>query len=71
MGQLPKSSHDQRSASGIGRTIYDLLRAQITDGTLPAGARAPSTRGLAAKLGVSRTTVTSACEQLAAEGYLD
>jgi len=56
--------------TGAGRRIYDLLRAQIADGTLPAGARAPSTRALAAELAVSRTTVTAAYEQLAAEGFL-
>ena len=68
MGQLPHpSSHN---APGAGRTIYDLLRTQIADGTLPAGARAPSTRNLATELGVSRTTVTAVYEQLAAEGYL-
>ncbi|CAN7473980.1 PLP-dependent aminotransferase family protein [Pseudorhodoferax sp. LjRoot39] len=56
--------------SGAGRRIYDWLRAQIADGSLPAGARAPSTRALASELGVSRTTVTSVYEQLAAEGFL-
>ena len=56
--------------AGAGRRIYDLLRAQIADGLLAAGARAPSTRALAADLGVSRTTVTAAYEQLAAEGFL-
>ncbi|MDD0814412.1 PLP-dependent aminotransferase family protein [Curvibacter sp. HBC28] len=55
---------------GAGRRLYALLRAQITDGVLPAGARAPSTRALAAEWGVSRTTVTAVYEQLAAEGYL-
>lgn len=70
MVQLKRLRNDQRGASGAGRTVYDLLRAQIADGTLSAGARAPSTRGLAAELGVSRTTVTAAYEQLAAEGYL-
>lgn len=70
MGQLKQTSSDSRSATGTGRSIYDLLRAQIADGSLPAGARAPSTRSLAAELGVSRTTVTTAYEQLAAEGYL-
>ncbi|WP_428424314.1 PLP-dependent aminotransferase family protein [Methylibium sp.] len=65
MGQFhPRTNH------GAGRHIYDLLRAQIADGTLAAGARAPSTRALAADLGVSRTTVTAAYEQLAAEGFL-
>jgi GntR family transcriptional regulator/MocR family aminotransferase len=57
-------------ATGAGRRIYDLLRAQIANGTLPPGARAPSTRALAAELGVSRTTVTAVYEQLAAEGFL-
>jgi GntR family transcriptional regulator/MocR family aminotransferase len=56
--------------AGAGRRIYELLRAQIADGSLPAGAAAPSTRALAADLGVSRTTVTAAYEQLAAEGFL-
>jgi GntR family transcriptional regulator/MocR family aminotransferase len=70
MGQLTSRSTSQRVANGAGRGIYALLRAQINDGTLPAGARAPSTRSLAAELGVSRTTVTAAYEQLAAEGYL-
>jgi GntR family transcriptional regulator/MocR family aminotransferase len=70
MVQLKRLRNDQHGATGAGRTVYDLLRAQIADGTLSAGARAPSTRGLAAELGVSRTTVTAAYEQLAAEGYL-
>lgn len=70
MSQLKRSPDNPRNASGAGRSIYDLLRAQIADGTLPASAPAPSTRGLAAELGVSRTTVTAAYEQLAAEGYL-
>ena len=70
MGQLQRSSNKPGSTSGVGRSIYDLLRVQITDGTLPAGTQAPSTRGLATELGVSRTTVTAVYEQLAAEGYL-
>lgn len=70
MVQLQASPKGRRGAIGAGRTVYDLLRAQIANGTLPAGARVMSTRGLAAELGVSRTTVTAAYEQLAAEGYL-
>ncbi|HMO47171.1 MAG TPA: PLP-dependent aminotransferase family protein [Rubrivivax sp.] len=57
-------------ASGVGRRLYDRLRGQIADGSLPLGGRAPSTRALAAELGVSRTTVTAVYEQLAAEGFL-
>src|SRR5437870_1516743 len=56
---------------GTGTRIYDKLRSQIGDGTFAAGSRLPSTRALAAELGVSRTTVTAVYEQLAAEGYLE
>ena len=70
MVQFQSSISAQRGATGAGRTIYDLLRSQIANGTLPAGANAPSTRSFALELGVSRTTVTAAYEQLAAEGYL-
>jgi GntR family transcriptional regulator / MocR family aminotransferase len=46
------------------------LREDIRSGRLPGGARMPSTRGLAAELGISRGVVTEAYGQLAAEGYL-
>ncbi|HXG29148.1 MAG TPA: PLP-dependent aminotransferase family protein [Nevskiales bacterium] len=70
MCQFHRPTGNRPGATGAGRRIYDLLRAQIADGTLPPGARVPSTRALAAELGVSRTTVTAAYEQLAAEGFL-
>jgi GntR family transcriptional regulator/MocR family aminotransferase len=47
------------------------LRTAIREGRLRAGAPLPSSRGLAAELGVSRGVVTTAFAQLAAEGYLD
>ncbi len=47
------------------------MRAAIRDGRLAAGARLPSSRGLAAELGISRGVVTAVYDQLAAEGYLD
>lgn len=47
------------------------LRSLISHGRLKAGDRLPSSRALAARLGVSRNTVTYAIEQLVAEGYLD
>src|SRR5688500_2806169 len=46
------------------------LRAAVTDGRLTAGTRLPSTRDLAADLGVSRGAVVAAYEQLGAEGRL-
>jgi GntR family transcriptional regulator/MocR family aminotransferase len=61
---------DPTSAVPLFRQVYDGLRQAILDGTLPAGARVPSTRGLAAEMGVSRNTVMTAYEQLLAEGYL-
>jgi GntR family transcriptional regulator/MocR family aminotransferase len=46
------------------------LRRAIRDGRLVPGTRLPSSRDLAAQLGVARGTVTSAYTQLVAEGYL-
>ncbi|RYF67402.1 MAG: PLP-dependent aminotransferase family protein, partial [Comamonadaceae bacterium] len=70
MSQLTMPLHRPTGANGGGRRIYDLLRAQLAEGALAPGARLPATRVLAAELGVSRTTVTAAYEQLAAEGYV-
>jgi GntR family transcriptional regulator/MocR family aminotransferase len=50
--------------------VYRSLREAIVDGRLPAGHRLPPTRALAAELGVSRGSVATAYERLAAEGYL-
>jgi GntR family transcriptional regulator / MocR family aminotransferase len=52
------------------RRIYQALKSGIHAGRLGAAARLPSTRSLAADLGVSRNTVMLAYEQLAAEGYV-
>ncbi|HEU4565960.1 MAG TPA: PLP-dependent aminotransferase family protein [Gemmatimonadaceae bacterium] len=59
-------------ASGrpLHRQVYDGLRDAILAGRLPPGARLPSTRALAADLGVARNTVTLAFDQLRAEGYV-
>lgn len=50
--------------------IAEALRTQVTAGILLPGEQVPSTRALAAKLGVSRGSVVTAYEQLTAEGYL-
>jgi len=50
----------------LERTLRDAIRT----GRLQAGAQLPSSRGLAAELGVSRGVVTTAYDQLVAEGYL-
>lgn len=58
--------------SGTGRRngLEHALREAIRDGRLSAGTRLPSTRTLAAELGVSRGTVSAAYDQLVAEGHL-
>ncbi|NNU27645.1 aminotransferase class I/II-fold pyridoxal phosphate-dependent enzyme [Isoptericola sediminis] len=50
--------------------VADLVRDMVHDGRLGAGDPLPSTRTLAAELGVARGTVTAAYEQLDGEGYL-
>ncbi|MEE1755458.1 MocR-like pyridoxine biosynthesis transcription factor PdxR [Streptomyces sp. SP18CS02] len=53
-----------------GRMLQSALRDAVRSGRLAAGTRLPSSRELAADLGVSRGLVTEAYEQLTAEGYL-
>jgi GntR family transcriptional regulator / MocR family aminotransferase len=50
--------------------ICSSIRRSIDEGLLQADAKLPSTRALAMDLGVSRTTVLLAFEQLKAEGYI-
>lgn len=51
---------------GLERALRDSIRS----GRLVAGTSLPSTRALAADLGLSRATVVAAYEQLGIEGYL-
>jgi GntR family transcriptional regulator / MocR family aminotransferase len=62
---------DAASPVPLHRQLYERLRAAILAGQLAPGTRLPSTRSLAAELGVSRTTALAAYEQLGDEGYLD
>lgn len=50
--------------------IANGIRDAVSDGTLKASARLPSSRTLAAALGVSRITVVTAYDRLLADGYL-
>src|SRR5688500_18404893 len=50
--------------------VYDQLRAAILDGRLQPGAALPASRELAARLGVSRNTITGAYQRLHAEGFV-
>jgi GntR family transcriptional regulator/MocR family aminotransferase len=59
------------SATPYYRQIYDGYRAAILTGRLRPGERLPSTRALAAELGISRLPVVNAFEQLLHEGYVE
>jgi GntR family transcriptional regulator/MocR family aminotransferase len=62
---------DRRSPIPLSHQLADRLRTAILAGQLGAGFRLPSTRGLAAELGVSRNTVLLGYDQLVAEGYVE
>jgi GntR family transcriptional regulator/MocR family aminotransferase len=51
------------------RQLYLQIRSAILSCSLRPGSKLPSTRELAVQLGISRTAVVSAYEQLLAEGY--
>ncbi|MPZ93809.1 MAG: aminotransferase class I/II-fold pyridoxal phosphate-dependent enzyme [Propionibacteriales bacterium] len=54
----------------LRKNLRETLRSAIQEGRLLAGTMLPSSRTLAADLGVSRGVVTDVYDQLAAEGYL-
>src|SRR5215471_4246946 len=55
-----------RVRAGLEAALRDVLRT----GRLPAGVRLPSSRDLAADLGIARNTVAEVYSQLVAEGWL-
>jgi GntR family transcriptional regulator / MocR family aminotransferase len=61
---------DRASRTPLFQQIYLQIRAAIVSRTLAPGLRLPSTRGLASRLRVARTSVILAYEQLLAEGYI-
>lgn len=67
---MPALRVEPQSARPLSRQVYNQLRQAILEEKLPAGARLPSTRGLARTLGVSRNTVLNAYEALVADALL-
>jgi GntR family transcriptional regulator/MocR family aminotransferase len=61
---------DPAGALPLHRQVYAGLRDAIVEGRLGTGTQLPSTRALSAELHVARNTVTTAFEQLRAEGYV-
>lgn len=61
---------EPRAGQPLHRQLYVQLREAILDGRLETGSRLPSSRALAASLGIARNTALAAVEQLVAEGYV-
>lgn len=61
---------DRHAEDPLFRQVERWLRNSIVAGELPAGTRLPSTRALAAELGLSRITIANAYAELEADGLL-
>jgi GntR family transcriptional regulator/MocR family aminotransferase len=68
---LPPIALDSTKKRPLYRQLYEWFRSAIVAGQFRPGQRLPSTRRLAAELEISRIPVSSAYEQLHAEGYLE
>ncbi|CAM5415509.1 PLP-dependent aminotransferase family protein [Streptomyces violaceorubidus] len=62
--------HLEPAGPGLRRGLTDALREAVRTGRLAAGTRLPSSRTLAADLGIARNTVADAYADLVAEGWL-
>lgn len=61
---LPGLNLLRDSRAPISKQLFQELREVVLSGRLKPGTRMPATRNLAHELGVSRTTVAQAYEQL-------
>ncbi|MGA8037451.1 MAG: PLP-dependent aminotransferase family protein [Candidatus Acidiferrales bacterium] len=68
---FPPIALEARSETPKYQQLYEWFRRAILDGRLRPSQRVPSTRSLAAELEISRIPVSSAYEQLHAEGYFE
>lgn len=62
---------DRTSGEPLPAQLAGQVRSLVLSGTLATGDRLPSSRALAADLGVSRAVTEQAYDQLAAEGWLE
>ncbi|WP_329064379.1 MocR-like pyridoxine biosynthesis transcription factor PdxR [Streptomyces sp. NBC_01429] len=62
--------HLDPGGSGLRAGLMDALREAVRGGRLAPGTRLPSSRTLAADLGIARNTVATAYAELVAEGWL-
>ena len=68
---LPSIQLDASANLPLRRQLYEQLGRAIRTGYLAPGTRLPSTRAFARELGVSRTTVEEAYQDLVAQGYIE
>ncbi|MEV0186222.1 PLP-dependent aminotransferase family protein [Streptomyces sp. NPDC050625] len=59
-----------QAGRGVRRELANAIRGAVRTGGLPPGTRLPSSRRLAADLGLARNTVADAYADLVAEGWL-
>ena len=62
---------DRRGDGDLRQQVAEQLRQAIRTGSFASGARMPSSRALAAHLGVSRATVVAALAELDGEGWVE
>jgi len=68
--KLDLSHLTRDSDQSITAQLVDVVRVAIEDGTLPPGAKLPTTRALAEDAGVNHLTVVRAYKRLAADGFV-
>jgi GntR family transcriptional regulator/MocR family aminotransferase len=61
---------DRHCGVSLHQQIYGFLRRAMRSGALPPNSLLPSTRALANRLGVSRNTVLTVYDELAADGLV-
>lgn len=61
---------DRAASTPVFEQICAAIRSQVASGEMALGSKLPPTRVFATELGVSRSTIVTAYEQLVAEGYL-
>ncbi|MGW7077090.1 MocR-like pyridoxine biosynthesis transcription factor PdxR [Streptomyces sp. NPDC054866] len=66
----PVEPGGEAARSGVRKGLTDALREAVRGGRLAPGTRLPSSRSLAADLGIARNTVADAYADLVAEGWL-
>lgn len=63
-------SIDRKSPTPVFEQICKAIRSKVISGELSEGIKLPPTRVFSTEMGVSRSTIVTAYEQLTAEGYL-